>query len=119
MGLDLGVLPKIAMNPESQYPLNIAFWDRQMATILKEFKVNSLLQKALSGMLECISLHGDSLILGWKQQIADYPDVLAEAMVRQDLDFFPIWALQEHLAARDTTFFQHQIRLTSLAFYRG
>lgn len=110
------MLPKIAMNPESQYPLNSAFWDQKMATILKEFKVNSPLQKALSGILDCISSHGDSLILGWKQQIEDYLDILAEAMVIQYLDFFPIWALQEHLAARDTTFFQHQIRLTSLAF---
>ena len=33
------------------------------------------------------------------------------AMVENYLNFVPIWALQEHLATRDTTLFQHQIRL--------
>jgi predicted nucleotidyltransferase len=89
----------------------ITFWEREMAVVIQELDVTSPLQKALSGMLDCIPLYGEELISQWKNQIANYPDALAQKMVEKHLDFFPIWALQEHLAARDTTLFQHQIRL--------
>ncbi len=91
--------------------ITIAFWERQMATVLQELDVTSPLQKALSGMLNSIPLYGEGLIQEWQRQIADYPDTLAQAMVEKYLDFFPIWALKERLATRDTTLFQHQIRL--------
>ena len=91
--------------------VTIKFWERDMATVLQELEVTSPAQKALSGMLECIPLYGEELISQWKSRIADYPDELARAMVESYLDFFPIWAVGEHLAARDSTLFQHQIRL--------
>lgn len=91
--------------------MTIAFWEQQMAKILQELDVTSPLQKALSGMLDCIPLSGEVWISHWQRRIADYPDALARAMVEKYLAFFPIWALQERLAARDTTLFQHQIRL--------
>ena len=62
-------------------------------------------------MLDCIPVYGEELISQWKKQIADYPDELARAMVVQHLDFFPIWGRRKLLANRDTTLFQHQIRL--------
>lgn len=91
--------------------VTIEFWERDMATVLQELEVISPAQKALSGMLDCIPLYGKKLIQKWKRQIADYPDALALAMIKKHLDFFPIWAVGEHLAARDTIMFQHQIRL--------
>ncbi len=93
--------------------VTIAFWERDMATVLQEIDIINSPQKALSGMLDCIPLYGEELISQWKRKIANYPDALAIAMVKKHLDFFPIWALQEHLATRDTTLFQHQIRLTA------
>ena len=90
--------------------LTIAFWERDMATILQQLDTSPL-QKAVSGMLDCIPVYGEELISQWKKQVADYPDTLAQAMVEKYLNFVPIWALQEELAARDTTLFQHQIRL--------
>ena len=89
----------------------IKFWEGEMATVLEEFNVTSPAPKALSGMLECIPVYGEELILCWKKRIADYSDELARAMVEKHLNFFPVWAVGEHLAARDTTLFQHQIRL--------
>ena len=90
----------------------IKFWEEEeMATVLEKLDVTSAAQKALLGMLECIPVYGDELILQWKRQIADYPDALARKMVEHYLNFFPLWAVKEHLAARDTTLFQHQIRL--------
>ena len=93
--------------------VTIAFWKRDMATVLQELNVTSPMQKAFSGMLDCIPVYGEELIQKWQRQIADYPDALATAMVEHHLDFFPIWAVREHLAARDTTLFQHQIRLSA------
>jgi hypothetical protein len=89
----------------------IEFWEREIAVVLQELDVTSPLQKALSGMLDCIPLYGEELISEWKSQITNYSPALAHKMVEKHLNFFPIWALQEHLAARDTTLFQHQIRL--------
>ncbi|MDJ0572341.1 MAG: hypothetical protein QNJ53_25315 [Pleurocapsa sp. MO_192.B19] len=91
--------------------MTIAFWEREMATVLEKLEVTSTLQKALSGMLDCIPVYGEALIQEWKRQIAKYPDTLAQAMIKKYLDFFPIWALEKRLATRDTTLFQHQIRL--------
>ena len=89
----------------------IAFWERNMATVLQELEVTSPAQKALLGMLDCIPVYGEELIRKWKKQIANYPNELAKAMVKQYLNFFPIWAVRERLASRDSTLFQHQIRL--------
>ena len=61
--------------------VTIAFWEKDMATILEKLDVTSPLQKALSGMLDCIPMYGETLIQEWKRQIADYPDALAQAMV--------------------------------------
>lgn len=89
----------------------IKFWEGEMSTVFEDLDVTSPAQKALSGMLDCIPVYGEELISHWKQQIADYPDTLVQVMVEKHLDFFPLWAVREHLAARDTTIFQHQIRL--------
>ena len=91
--------------------MTIEFWERDMAKVLQELDVISPAQKALSGMLDCVPLYGEELISQWKNRIADYPDELAKAMVAKHLDFFAIWAVRERLATRDTTLFQHQIRL--------
>ena len=93
--------------------VTIEFWERDMTKVLRKLEVTSPAQKALSGMLDCIPVYGEELILQWKKQISDYPDELARAMVVQHLDFFPIWGRRKLLANRDTTLFQHQIRLTA------
>lgn len=90
--------------------VTIAFWEKDMATVLQELDTSPI-QKALLGMLDCIPVYGEDLISQWKKQVTDYPDALARAMVEKYLNFVPIWALQEQLASRDTTLFQHQIRL--------
>lgn len=90
----------------------IKFWEEEeMATVFEKLDVTSPAQKALSGMLDCIPVYGEELISNWQRQIANYPDALALAMVEHHLDFSPIWAVRELLATRDTTLFQHQLRL--------
>ena len=89
----------------------VSFLEQEIATVLQELDVDSPRQKILSGILDCVPVYGESLILKWQREISNYPDALAGAMVRKYFKFFPIWALQSHLAERDATLFQHQIRL--------
>jgi predicted nucleotidyltransferase len=51
--------------------LTIAFWQQEMAVVLQELDATSPLQKALSGMLECIPVYRQELIKHWQRQISD------------------------------------------------
>ncbi len=93
----------------------ITAWKRDMAIVLEQHNVNTPLHKALSGTLEGMALYGTELIEVWKAKIANYPSGLAQAMVEQHLQFFPVWNLQEQLAARDAVLWRHQI-LTDAAY---
>ena len=79
-----------------------------MATVLEQLDVTTPFQKALSGILECVPLHGEPLIRQWQARAAAYPDALARAMVERHLSFFPLWGLEERLAARDATLWRYE-----------
>jgi predicted nucleotidyltransferase len=87
----------------------IAALEQDLATVLEQLDVKSPLQKVLSGILICRPLYGESLIQQWQETVTHYPDRLAQAMVEQYLQFVPLWKIQERLATRDTTLWQHQI----------
>ncbi len=87
----------------------IAAWERDMAIVLEQHDVKTPLHKALSGTLEGIPLYGAELINAWKDKIANYPPALAQAMVEQHLQFFPLWSVQPQLAARDAKLWHYQI----------
>ena len=87
----------------------IAAWERDMATVLEQLDVTSPIQKALSGMLEVIPLYGEPLIQEWQARIANYPEPLAEAMVKHYLNIFPIWGIQERMESRDATLWLNQL----------
>ncbi|HLX59580.1 MAG TPA: hypothetical protein VKR83_21380 [Ktedonobacteraceae bacterium] len=87
----------------------IAVWEQEIAQVLEQLDVTSPLQKALSGMLEALPLHGEALVQQWQSRIASYPNALAEAMVKHYLAFFPVWGMQEHFTTRDATWWLHQI----------
>ncbi len=93
----------------------IAAWERDMAIVLEQHEVNTPLHKAMSGTLEGRALYGTALIDAWKAKIANYPPALAQAMVEQHLQFFPLWNLQRQLAARDAVLWHFQI-LTESAY---
>lgn len=85
-------------------------WERDMATVLEHLDVTSWVQKALYGTLVCIPLYGEELINYWKQKASNYPEALALAMVKQHLQFFASWGLQEnYFITRDGTLWQHQV----------
>ena len=90
--------------------VTIATWERDMATVLEQLDVTSWVQKALSGLLICIPLHGEKVIQKWKTEAANYPDALTRAMVEKHLNFFAIWSLPaDYFITRDATLFKYQM----------
>lgn len=80
-------------------------WRATAATVLHELDVASPAQKALSGLHQGLVLHGGDVI-GELRGEAQYPDPLRAAMVRANLDLFPLWMLQDGLAKRDAELWQ-------------
>ncbi|MBA3275794.1 MAG: hypothetical protein H0T72_08370 [Chloroflexia bacterium] len=93
--------------------ITIFSWERNMASVLEECTPATNAQKAINGLLDGHSLHGDDLIQGWKDRAAAYPDGLAMATVEHYLQFFPLWLAAERWDARDATIFYHQMLVDS------
>lgn len=70
--------------------------------------VDPLLAKVAMGLQEGMPLYGDELIERWKARIA-YPDTLRRREIEANLGFFPIWRVDDHLAARDAELFRRQM----------
>lgn len=87
----------------------IASWEATMAELQVNLKVETPLAKALEGILICRPLSGDEYIERWRAQAADFPDVLAEAMVKHYMKFFPAWGLAGYLEGRDAAVWSYQI----------
>ncbi|MBW4469744.1 MAG: nucleotidyltransferase domain-containing protein [Stenomitos rutilans HA7619-LM2] len=91
----------------------IAQWEKDMATVLEAFDIQSPMLKAMSGTLIGVPLYGEALVQQWKAKAASYPDALAQAMVEHYLKFFAIWGMQEKFAKRDATLWYYQIMVES------
>lgn len=78
-------------------------WEQEMKSVLEHFDTSTTAQKAMEGLLRGVPLYGGELIEQWKKRARSYPDGLATAMVKANLNFFPIWKVHEWVAARDMT----------------
>jgi predicted nucleotidyltransferase len=84
--------------------------ERSLAEVLDDHDAGSVSQKVLSGIQECVVLHGDELVAAWRERAASYPPGLANAMIRRHLRFFPLWTLpHDWWTVRDATIFQHEM----------
>lgn len=72
--------------------------------------VDWIMAKVAMGLLEGIPLYGDEVIRGWQAR-ARYPESLRLREVEANVGWFPIWDLDEHLAARDAELFRRQMLL--------
>jgi hypothetical protein len=72
--------------------------------------VDWITAKVATGLLEGMALQGDELIRDWRER-ARYPEPLRRRQVEAHLGFFAIWALDQHLAARDAELFRRQMLL--------
>lgn len=87
----------------------IATWEHDIASVLEQLDVITPTQKALSGVLTAIPLYGEALIRDWQAQLANYPDTLAQAMVKHHLTIFPLWGIQDRMTTRDATIWHYQL----------
>lgn len=72
--------------------------------------VDWITAKVAMGLLEGIALHGDDLIRDWQGR-ARYPELLRRREVETNLGWFPVWAIDGQLAARDAELFRRQMLL--------
>jgi predicted nucleotidyltransferase len=88
-------------------------WEQEMNSVLEQFDASSTVQKAIEGLLRGVPLYGADVIEHWKVRARSYPDGLAKAMVQANLNFFPIWRVQDWVAARDMTLFVYETLVES------
>lgn len=91
----------------------IASWEASIKSVLEDLDIDTPRQKAMEGTLASVALFGKPYMDRWKAQIAAYPDALAEAMVKHNLRFFPVWGLKPHFATRDATVWFYHILVES------
>ena len=89
--------------------LTIVAWERDMASVLEEFEPGTHVEKAITGLLGGVPLHGGELIERWQARAAAYPEGLARATVQHHLRFFPLWLVGERWRTRDATIFYYQM----------
>lgn len=80
-------------------------WREQAATVLLGHETDTPVQKALSGLHRGCVVRGDALVAKLRAEAA-YPPDLRRRMVTDNLDIFPLWALQGSLARRDAELWQ-------------
>lgn len=91
----------------------ITSWEKSIAEVLDNHTVDTPLHKAMEGTLNSIALFGKPLMDQWKAQIGNFPDGLAQAMVKHNLQFFPVWGLESHFRTRDATVWYFQTMVES------
>jgi predicted nucleotidyltransferase len=72
--------------------------------------VNWITAKIAMGLLEGSALHGEALVRDWQDR-ATYPEALRRREIEANLGWFPSWAIDAHLAARDAELFRRQMLL--------
>ncbi len=91
----------------------IAAWEKVIASIVDRLEVATPNQKAMSGLLYGIPVHGEELIRRWQARVAPYPDALAQAMIEKYLAFSPIWYTRQRFITRDATLWLNQTLVES------
>jgi hypothetical protein len=79
-----------------------------METVLSAKEIATPLHKAMSGTLVSVAVFGESVLEGWKVRLWQFPDELAEAMVRHYLKFFALWGVIDRLERRDAGLWMRQ-----------
>jgi hypothetical protein len=82
----------------------VARVDEELDTTLVRLEevIGSPNQKALSGLLEGLPLHGDDVIATWRARAEAYPEALRRASIEHHWQFFPLWYYGEAMRRRDS-----------------
>ena len=85
--------------------VTIERFESDIKKLLEECDPDNIMLKVLEGIVDMVPLHGAKLIKQWKAKVANYPDRLAQAMVRKNLQFRPLWVLKNYGVKRDDVLF--------------
>ena len=85
--------------------VTIERFEDDIKKLLEEYDPNNIMLKVLEGIVDMVPLYGDQLIEQWKVKVANYPDRLAQAMVRKNLQFRPLWVLKNYGVKRGDVLF--------------
>jgi predicted nucleotidyltransferase len=88
--------------------LTVKRFECDIEMLLEECDPDNPLLKVLEGIVDMVPLQGAELIEQWKSKVANYPDKLAQAMVRKHLNFRPLWLLKNYGIERDDVLFVHE-----------
>jgi hypothetical protein len=70
------------------WPLTTAREEEVLSAVLEDFSTDLGHLNALETLRSCLPLYGHTIIEGWKERARDYPDGLAEKLIRQHLASF-------------------------------
>ncbi|HEY9634016.1 MAG TPA: nucleotidyltransferase domain-containing protein [Coleofasciculaceae cyanobacterium] len=93
--------------------VTIERFEGDMEMLLEQCDPDNLELKVLEGIVDMLPLHGAELIERWKAKVANYPDKLAQAMVRKNLNFRPLWVLRNYGVEREDVLFLSDEFLTA------
>lgn len=82
-------------------------FERDIKNLLEECDPDNIMLKVLEGIVDMVALHNAYLIEKWKALVANYPDELAQAMVKKHLSFRPLWILSNYGVKRNDVLFLH------------
>jgi hypothetical protein len=86
--------------------------ERSLARMLDGLEeVGTPSQKALSGLVEGLPLHGEEVVEGWRSRVVAYPEALRRATVEHHWRFFPLWYYGDAMAARDAELWRLELLL--------
>ena len=88
----------------------VADMDERIAKI-RAGDVDWISAKVAAGLLEGMALGGERRIESWQSAVRVYSPILRRREIERNIGIFPVWALDEHLAARDAELFRRQVAL--------
>lgn len=75
--------------------------EQWLADVVEGYDTALVKQDLIAIIQYALPLHGGDLVAAWRATVADYPDGLAEAMVREHVGFRSRWARQKMLYRDD------------------
>ncbi|MBW4605765.1 MAG: nucleotidyltransferase domain-containing protein [Hassallia sp. WJT32-NPBG1] len=85
--------------------ITIECFERDMDMVLEQCDPDNPMLNVMAGILDMQPLHGGELIEQWKAKIANYPDKLAQQMVKKHLHFRGVWFVNNYGFKRDDILF--------------
>ncbi|MBF2008267.1 MAG: nucleotidyltransferase domain-containing protein [Chlorogloeopsis fritschii C42_A2020_084] len=85
--------------------ITIECCERDIDNLLEQCNPDDPLLNVLAGIVDMLPLYNGELLAQWQKKVANYPDKLAQAMVKKHLHFRALWVLQIYGIERDDVLF--------------